>query len=68
MDINFSEEKQAWLRREGMVDGLADCLALLEQGSLHRAIQARVAETADAGDPVQDTLVRERIGVRKRTR
>ena len=45
MDINYTEEKQARLRREGMVDALVDCLALLEQDSLHRAIQARVAET-----------------------
>lgn len=59
MDINFSEEKQARLRREGMVDGLADCLALLEQGSLHRAIQARVAETADPVDVSMGGSVRE---------
>ncbi len=59
MDINLSEEKQARLRREGMVDGLADCLALLEQGSLHRAIHARVAETADPVDTGESALVRE---------
>jgi len=59
MDINYSEEKQARLRREGMVDALVDCLALLEQGSLHRAIQARVADTANPEDLHEGALVRE---------
>lgn len=59
MDITYTEEQQARLRREGMVDALVDCLALLEQGSLHRAIQAHVADSANPDDPRDGALVRE---------
>src|SRR4051794_37583798 len=55
MDINSSEVKQARLRREGMVDAMVDCLALLQQVSLHRAIQGRVAEVSSIdGDPMRE--------------
>ncbi len=50
MDVPCCEEKKARLRREGMVDALVDCLALIEQDNLHRTIQARVADTANSGD------------------
>jgi hypothetical protein len=65
MDINYTEEKQARLRREGMVDGLVDCLALLVQDSLHRAIQARVAETANPDDVREGAVAREGAFVRE---
>ena len=66
MDINYTEEKQARLRRDGMVDALVDCLALLDQDSLQRAIQGRVAETGSAGSSAREgDMVREGAFVRE---
>ena len=62
MDINYTEEKKARLRREGMVDALVDCLALLDQDSLQRAIQGRVAETGSAGGPACEGALAAREG------
>ena len=63
MDINNMEASTARLRREGMVDALVNCLALLDQDALHRTIQQRVSDTASADDDPdrEGALVREGV-------